>query len=470
MGLVRDIEVPRRPAWQLEAVIGSQRRARLTEVGDRFRRRLANRTIWNVSSTAVGGGVAEMLHVLLGYVQDLDIPVRWEVIGGDAEFFVLTKRLHNQLHGDVAGGPLSGADAGHYTRLLAANAVELLDQIQPGDLVLLHDPQTAGLAAPLASAGARVAWRSHVGIDWKNEATEAAWSFLRPQLAPVLSHVFSRREYVPEWMTNVAIIPPSIDPFSPKNQHLEDDVVQAILSRVGVLDGAAADGPATFTRGDGSAGTVTRSAEITAESLPQRGDPLVIQVSRWDRLKDMRGVMRGFARYAASADSGYLALVGPSVAEVADDPEGAAEFSECLLHWRALPARIRGRVMLVTLPLEDPNENAAMVNALQRHASVIVQKSIAEGFGLTVAEGMWKARPVIGSAVGGIIDQIADGAGILLPDPHDLGEFAAAVRRVLDNPDEAEQMGKAAHAHIAEHYVGDLHLRRYADFFEDLIL
>ena len=119
-------------------------------------------------------------------------------------------------------------------------------------------------------------------------------------------------------------------------------------------------------------------------------------------------------------------------------------FGDCLLQWRDLPAAVRARILLVTLPLDDPGENAAMVNALQRHAAVITQKSLAEGFGLTVAEGMWKARPVVGSAVGGIIDQIAAGTGILLPDPQDLEAFGAAVRRLLDDPGEASQTGRAA--------------------------
>jgi trehalose synthase len=157
------------------------------------------------------------------------------------------------------------------------------------------------------------------------------------------------------------------------------------------------------------------------------------------------------------------------VAGVTDDPEGAAVFGDCLLQWRDLPAAVRARVLLVTLPLDDVDENAAMVNALQRHATVITQKSLAEGFGLTVAEGMWKGRPVVGSAVGGIIDQIADGTGILLPDSHDLEAFGAAVRRLLDDPGQARRMGRAAQAHIREHYVGDLHLLRYAQLFDALI-
>ncbi|MGO8958292.1 MAG: glycosyltransferase [Streptosporangiaceae bacterium] len=472
MSLVRWVDVPRRPVAQLETVVGGERRERLAEAADQFRQRLAGRTIWNVSSTAVGGGVAEMLQVLIGYAEDLDVPIGWGVIAGDAEFFVTTKRLHNQIHGELAGGPVSGIEAGHYARMLAANAVELLERIRPGDLVLLHDPQTAGLTAALASAGAQVAWRSHIGVDWENDATMAGWSFLRPYLTAAQMYVFSRRDYVPSWIPDdsVAIIPPSIDPFSPKNQHLTDSSVRAILTRIGVLDGAAPGDATSFTRNDGNVDVVTRPAQITGDSRPAAGDPLVVQVSRWDHLKDMPGVMHGFAKYvASSAGNAYLLLVGPAVAGVTDDPDGAAVFAECLLQWHELPAAARDRVLLITLPLEDPDENAAMVNALQRHASVIVQKSLAEGFGLTVAEGMWKGRPVVGSAVGGIIDQIAPGTGILLPDPRDLEAFGAAVSRLLHDPEEANRMGRAAQVNICEHYVGDLHLLRYAQLFGALI-
>jgi trehalose synthase len=471
VSLVGSVRVARRPVARLEQVIGGERQARLAAAADRFRQRLAGRTVWNVSSTAVGGGVAEMLHVLVGYAEDLDVPIRWRVITGDAEFFMITKRLHNQIHGEPAGGPLTRADAGHYERMLAANAAELLGQVRPGDLVLLHDPQTAGLTAALARAGARVAWRSHIGVDWENDATRAGWGFLRPHLAAAQGFVFSRRQYVPAWAPGdkVAIIPPSIDPFSAKNQHLDNGTVLAILARIGVLDGSAGTGPTSFSRRDGGPGAVARPAEITGDGRPGPADPLVVQVSRWDRLKDMPGVMRGFAEYVAPAGRGYLVLAGPAVAGVSDDPEGAAVFGDCLLQWRDLPAVARARVLLVTLPLDDVDENAAMVNALQRHAAVIAQKSLAEGFGLTVSEGMWKGRPVVGSAVGGIIDQIADGTGILLPDPGDLKAFGVAVRHLLDEPGEADQMGRAAHAHIREHFVGDLHLLRYARLFSSMI-
>ena len=463
MSLAKPVPVASRRVTQLEAVIGRDREQRLIAAADRFRHSLAGRTVWNVSSTAVGGGVAEMLQVLLGYVQDLDIASRWMVISGDAEFFVLTKRLHNQIHGDMSGGPLTAGEAGQYARMLAANAVELIDQIRPGDLVVLHDPQTAGLTEYLTHAGAHVAWRSHIGVDWDNEATESAWGFLRPHLASARGFVFSRRQYVPDWMPGdkVAIIPPSIDPFSPKNQRLEDETVRSILTTIGVLDGAAPRAPAAFVRRDGTPGLVSRGAEITGDARPDVDDPMIVQVSRWDTLKDMAAVMTGFADFVAPYCDGYLVLAGPAVAGVADDPEGAAVFADCLLQWKSLPPPVRDRILLVTLPLDDPDENAAMVNALQRHATVVVQKSLAEGFGLTVAEGMWKGRPVVGSAVGGIIDQIAPGTGILLADPRDLEAFGAAVRQLLEDRAEAERMGQAALAHITRNYVGDLHLLRY---------
>jgi trehalose synthase len=481
VSLVKSVAVAARPVSQLEPVIGAERRARLTGAAQEFRALLGGRTVWNISSTAVGGGVAEMLQVLLGYVRDLDVASRWFVITGDAEFFVITKRLHNQIHGDEAGGPLTAADAEHYGRMLAANSVELCDRIKPGDLVLLHDPQTAGLTEYLTRAGALVAWRCHIGVDWRSAVTDAAWDFLRPHLALARAFVFSRREYVPSWISpeRVAIIPPSIDPFSPKNQFLDDATVRCILARIGVLDGTGLDcagpdgsalgGPGSFQRRDGGSGQVARTAEITGDGRPGPDEQLVVQVSRWDRLKDMTGVMRGFADHVAADGPGHLVLAGPAVAGVADDPEGAAVFADCLLRWRELPAAARGRIMLATLPLDDPDENAAMVNALQRHARVVVQKSLAEGFGLTVAEGMWKGRPVVGSAVGGIIDQIQDGTGILLPDPRDLYAFGAAVQRLLDDPQTADRMGQAARAHVTENYIGDRHLLRYERLFAGLL-
>ncbi len=471
MSLVHAVEVPRRPVSLLESVIGARRYAELVGAAHELGPALAGRTIWNVNSTAAGGGVAEMLQVLVGYVQDLDVPIGWLLISGDAEFFAITKRLHNQIHGTLAADPLGTAEAEHYAHMLAANAVELAARVRPGDVVLLHDPQTAGLAKPLAEAGARVVWRCHIGVDWENDVTRAGWDFLRPHLTAAEAYVFSRQQYVPSWIPaeKAWVIPPSIDPFSPKNQQLDAGTVRAILARLGVLDGADPAMPAKFVRRDGYVDQVTRPAVVVGEGLPGLDDSVLIQVSRWDRLKDMAGVMRGFADHVVPSADGYLMLAGPSVRGVSDDPEGAAVYGECLLQWRELNPASRARILLVTLPLDDIDENAAMVNALQRHATVIVQKSLAEGFGLTVAEGMWKERPVIGSAVGGIIDQVIDGTGILFPDPGDLAAFGAAARLLLADQDQATRMGKAAHSHVREQYLADKHLLRYARMLRALV-
>jgi trehalose synthase len=466
------VDVPRRPVAHLASVIGVERLEGLLTAAAGFRMRAADRIVWNVNSTAVGGGVAEMLQVLCGYVQDLGIDIRWLTIRGDADFFAVTKRLHNRIHGQIDAGDLGPAEAQRYEATLAANATGLLDRIRPGDFVLLHDPQTAGLAPALLEHGAVVVWRCHIGADRQNETTDGAWEFLRPYLQPVHGYVFSRPTYPPPWVPHRStwIIPPSIDPFSAKNQPMAPDTVRAILRRIGALDGVPEPGarPA-FTRRDGAPDEVVRAADVVADALPGPADRYVLQVSRWDRLKDMAGVMRAFAEHVAPAGPGYLVLTGPAVDGVGDDPEGSVVYGECVDQWRRLPPEVRRRVVLVTLPVDDVDENAAMVNALQRQSAVIAQKSLAEGFGLTVAEGMWKSRPTVGSAVGGIQDQIVDGTGILIPDPTDLATFGAAVRMLLDQPEVAARMGTAAQAYVAANFVGDRHLLRYAELFEAVI-
>jgi trehalose synthase len=465
---LKDIVVPPISVELLEPVIGRPRIDRLVEAARRMRGLLDGRTIWNVNSTASGGGVAEMLQVLDGYVTALGIDIRWTVIEGDPQFFGITKRLHNRIHGNSGGsGRLGPAEAQHYADVAAQNADALVDKLNHGDIVLLHDPQTAGLVSRVKEAGAHALWRCHIGADHRNEQTGEAWAFLRPHLEPAEAMIFSRKVYVPDWVAGDTawIIPPSIDPLAPKNQELSGEATRSILAHIGILD-AAADGSRAFTRRSGETGTVERKATIVADRLPGPDEPMVVQVSRWDRLKDMAGVMHGFADHVPL---GVLVLVGPDVIGVSDDPEGAAVYADCVDSWRDLPAAQRQRVVLATLPLEDVDENAAMVNAAQRHAVVVVQKSLAEGFGLTVAEGMWKGRPVIGSAIGGIQDQIAAGTGILLPDPYDLAAFGSAVRGLLEHPDEADSMGKKAKEFVRDNFLGDIHLLRYASLLDSVL-
>ena len=276
------------------------------------------------------------------------------------------------------------------------------------------------------------------GRTWSGAATSgstaptslarAAWSFLLPHVQLADAVVFSRRAYVWEGLdeARVSVIPPSIDAFSPKNQALAPAAATAILRAAGAEPGTPKGRPA-FVRQDGTPGRVDRRVELSG-SLPLPADvPAVTQVSRWDRLKDPVGVLDSFRDRIAPRSDTHLVLAGPSTAAVADDPEGAEVLSEVARRRAGCPPEIRDRIHLLSLPMDDVEENAAIVNALQRRADVVVQKSLAEGFGLTVAEAMWKARPVVASRVGGIREQIVEGDTGLLVEPRDLPGFADAV-------------------------------------------
>jgi trehalose synthase len=471
---LREVEVAAEPISVFGPLVGDARYARLQAAADATRSRLAGHVIWNVNSTASGGGVAEMLRVLVGYVLGTGVDARWVVIHGDPTFFAITKRIHNRLHGvEGDSGALGPAEAAHYANVTATNAVALLEQVRIGDVVLLHDPQTAGMAPVLAELGVKVIWRCHIGLDHVNAWTEEAWELLRAHLSSCDAFVFSRRSYAPAWVPEdrLSIIPPSIDPFSPKNQMIPDADLPRFLTRMGLAT-ATHGRPAGFTRSDRTRGEVIRTATIVSEGQLDPDGALVIQVSRWDRLKDMPGVMAGFAaRVVARADKhgAQLALVGPSVEGVADDPEGAEVLAECIEIWEALPLTARRRIRLITLPMVDVEENAAMVNALQRSAKIIVQKSLVEGFGLTVAEGMWKGKPVIASAVGGIIDQVVPGTGVLLDDPGDLDAYGDALAGLLERPTEMVRLGDNARRHVLREFVGDRHLLQYAALIERLL-
>jgi trehalose synthase len=427
--------------------------------------------VWNINATATGGGVAEMLRALVGYAAGVGIAARWTVIDGDERFFVITKRIHHWLHGaDGDRGPLGEDEAAHYERVLDDNGRLLRQRVRRDDIVIVHDPQPAGLIPLLKSLGASVVWRCHVGATNANDRTDQAWSFLRPYVEMADAFVFSRAQYAPTWMapTKVWTIPPSIDPFSPKNQELDDETVRAIMHRIGLVHHRASTAPGQFTRRDGTRGEVNHRADIVASAGPPSGSALIVQVSRWDPLKDMVGVMEAFARTAHRGDA-YLALVGPAVSGVGDDPEGAKVLAECTAKWRHLAPNIRDRVALVSLPMSDVDENAAMVNAIQRHATVIVQKSLAEGFGLTVAEAMWKRRAVVASNVGGIPDQIVPGAGILLADPSDLDAAGHEIMQLVADSDRRAALGLAARERIRTNFLADRHLLRYADLLTSLL-
>lgn len=466
-----EVHVTSRSIQPFAEIVGDERVDGIKRVAEELRCLVANRPMWNVNSVAYGGGVAEMLRSFLRYSRGLDIDVRWLVLQGPAEFFRITKRVHNALHGSAGdGSPLGPAEASLFEGVASQNAVAMDALVRRGDIVVCHDPQTAGLLPHLLSKGVNVIWRCHIGheLDGQDEEVMLGWSFLKPYIENVPLSVFSRATYPPPWLQRkrTIVLPPTIDPFSAKNRMLDVPTVRAILSTVGLVDGDPGPAPPSFVRDDGSTSRVARAADILRSGRPPTWEtPLVVQVSRWDAMKDPVGVLHGFTRFLGPETPGgaELVLAGPSLSAVADDPEGSRVFRDLEQAWLALPAALRRLVHLALLPMDDEEENGAIVNALQRHAAVIVQKSLQEGFGLTVTEAMWKRRPVVASAVGGIQDQIRNGIDGLLVHPTDLGALGGLLRRVLSDEQLSRTLGNAAHDRVRDEYLSLNALERWAE-------
>jgi trehalose synthase len=465
----QQIEIAPVAPERFRSVLEPDRFEAFEEGARQARELLDGRVVWNINSTAQGGGVVELLRPLLGYARGAGIDARWLVIDGTPEFFALTKRIHNRLHGVLGdGGPLDESARQVYEGVLAANHAAVADRVREGDVAIVHDPQPAGLIPALHARGAAVVWRCHVGTDTPNELAREAWEFLSPYVLDADAYVFSRETFAWDVLDRdrIFVIAPSIDVFSPKNEDLAPETVHAVLCAIGVLPGGEDLGPVTFQHHDGTPGRVERPAGVIEDEPLSPDVPVVLQVSRWDALKDPIGVIVGFAEHVPADVGAHLVYAAPDVKAVADDPEGARVVQASIAARARLPHELRRRVHLVTLPMEDATENAIMVNALQHHARVIVQKSLAEGFGLTVAEGMWKARPVVASRIGGIQEQIVDGeTGLLLDDPRDLEAFGAAVADLLADPARAELMGRRARERVRDRFTS---VRSLLDYLEVL--
>ena len=365
---------------------------------------LKGRTVKMTNSTAVGGGVAEMLHHLVPLLRELEVNVRWEVITGGNDFFEVTKAFHNALH---------GADY-DFTRqareiFLTCNEQNRERMQFDEDFVVIHDPQPAALVRARPGSRARWIWRCHIDLS---NPHPGVWEFLRPMIEQYDAAIFSSQSFARQLPIPQYLFYPCIDPLSEKNKELEESYIQKVCDECGI----------------------------------DRRRPIVTQVSRFDRLKDPVGVVQAYKLAKKYVDF-QLVLAGGGAA---DDPEGAAVLQEV-----TAAAGDDPDVILLNLPPWCALE----INALQRASTVIVQKSLKEGFGLTVTEALWKAKPTIAGAVGGIPNQVIHNlTGALV---HSVEGCAYQIRYLLTHPEIAQQLGKSGREHVKENFLVTSNVRRW---------
>jgi trehalose synthase len=362
----------------------------------------------HVNSTRVGGGVAEILTKLVPLKQDLGIEVQWEVITGEPEFYQCTKSFHNALQGNRTQIPDTLFKA--YEETNARNAEELRSVLQDADIVFIHDPQPVPLLRYFPDRRGKWIWRCHIDVS---RPYRPIWKYLRNYAAEYDASVFSLADFAQPLPHTQYLIPPSIDPLSEKNMDLDPDHVRKVQTEFGID--------------------------------PER--PTMLQVSRFDRFKDPMGVIEAFFLAKSFVPPLQLVLAGGSAT---DDPEGDAVLSE-----------VRGKaadhpdVHILLLP---PDAHLT-INALQRAADIIVQKSIKEGFGLTVTEAMWKGKAVIGGDTGGIRLQVMDHhTGFRVRTPEGA---ALRLRYLLNHPNRLMEMGHKAREFVRENFLLTRHLREY---------
>ena len=362
---------------------------------------LAGARVLHLNATPYGGGVSELLRSMVPLLNDLGVVADWKVIRGEERFFDITKSIHNGLQGGER--PLSGDERELYERTAAENAA-LLDEDY--DFVFVHDPQPAAMLAHRGTGPDRWVWRCHIDTS---EPNPGIWAYLREFLAHYDAAVFTMEEFAPPDMPvdRVEIVPPAIDPLSPKNRPLDDASVNEILAWIGIDPGL----------------------------------PLVTQVSRFDPWKDPLGVIEAYRQAREEIDGPVqLALVGSMAL---DDPEGWKIHDEIMAEAKPDP--------LIHVFTNLTGVGNTEVNAFQRLSDVVVQKSIREGFGLVVSEALWKGTPVVAGNAGGIPLQMADGAGGELVDGVD--ECARAIAAMLRDRDHAEELGRRGRERVREHFL-----------------
>lgn len=370
----------------------------------RLAERLGPRTLVHVNSTWTGGGVAEMLERILPLFNQLGINSRWEVIQGDQYFFEVTKALHNTLQGMKAH--LTPAMLEHYREVNRENARRFLWQ---ADYVVVNDPQPAFLIEDMRPQAQYWIWRCHIDVS---RPDRQVWRFLQSAVRQYDASIFSMPNFSQNLPHPQYLLSPSIDPLSEKNRDLTPEEISAVLERLGV----------------------------------ERDKPIIMQVSRFDSFKDPLGVIQAF-RLVRRHTPCKLILAG---GEATDDPEGSRIYAEV-----QEAARGEADIQLLLLPPDSHHE----INALQRAADIIVQKSMREGFGLTVTEAMWKGKPVIGGAVGGIVTQLQDyNTGFLVHSPEGC---AFRIRYLLHRPGMARHLGRRAREFVRQHFLMTRNVRDY---------
>lgn len=435
----------------------------LREDAERLVPQLEGRTVWMVNSTAQGGGVAELLPPQIALLRHLGVDARWAVIESDkAEFFAFTKRIHNMMHGEEESPP-SREDRELYDAVSRANADALRSHVAPHDILVIHDPQPLGAGALLArEIGVRAVWRCHIGLETSTAATQAAWDFLEPYTSAYHACVFTAREYVPAYLEDRAtIIHPTIDPLSHKNRELSLHKLVGILSDSGL---AVAHWPLIAPPFPAVAQRLQTNGSFAPATSPEDiglvARPMIVQISRWDRLKGFAPLLEGFRllklhrdkramrddRHRRRIDAVRLVIAGPDPGAIQDDPEALEVLGGLCSRYTELEYNVQRDVALLALPMESRKENALMVNVLQRCADIVVQNSLREGFGLTVAEAMWKRKAVLGSAHAfGVRQQVRDGVdGCLLRDPEDVEALSLAMHDMLADSDRLEEWGRNA--------------------------
>jgi trehalose synthase len=376
-----------------------------------FARQLQGRRVKMVNSTAVGGGVAEILNRLVPLLDELGIPTRWEVLKGGEQFFAVTKAFHNALHGE----PYEG-HPGWFEVFLATNHENRRRMEFDEDVVVIHDPQPVALVEARDGSKGRWIWRCHIDLS---HPSREVWDFLRPFVERYDASVFSSPAFTQGLKIPQYLVYPTIDPLADKNRELEPQAVSEVLERFGI----------------------------------DSNRPILTQVSRFDRLKDPIGVILAYKMARKHSDC-QLVLAGGSAS---DDPEG-----EVVLNEVKEAANEDPDIHILNLPPWSHLE----INALQRASTIVIQKSLREGFGLTVSEALWKKKPVVASAVGGIPRQVIHKlTGMLV---HSIEGAAYQIRFLLSNPAFARRLGENGHEYVKENFLITHNLRRYMLLFLSL--